>query len=282
MSDAAFYSREYNNRELFPDHPRHFARWQEASARARGTMTCYLDRAYGASPAETLDIFPARKGDGSALVFIHGGYWRSLDKRDFSYLAPAWVDAGVSLVVVNYGLAPAVTVASIVQQMLAASAWLYRRAGDYGMDEDRLFVSGHSAGGHLAAMMLAALWPVYDPSLPQDLYKGALAVSGVYDLRPLVQVGWLNGDLRLDEALALKLSPAYLPPATRAPLTLTVGGLESSEFKRQNALLAQRWKSLLARDVPMPGKDHFTVVDGLADPASPLFAATRRMMELEP
>lgn len=281
MNDAAFLSREYNNRELFPDHPRHFARWQESSARTRGTMTCYLDRAYGDSPGETLDIFPARKGDGSALVFIHGGYWRSLDKKDFSFLAPAWVDAGVSLVVVNYGLAPAVSVERIVQQMLAASAWLYRHAGDYGMDEDRLFVGGHSAGGHLAAMMLAALWPVYDRSLPEDLYKGALAVSGVYDLRPLVQVGWLNGDLRLDEAAALKLSPAFLPPATRAPLCLAVGGLESSAFKRQNALLAQRWKSVLARDVPMPGRDHFTVIDGLADPANPLFAATRRMMGLD-
>jgi arylformamidase len=282
MADAAFYSREYNNRELFPDHPRHFARWAEDSARARGTMTCYLDRAYGPSPAETLDIFPARKGDGSALVFIHGGYWRSLDKRDFSYLAPAWVDAGVSLVVVNYGLCPAVSIERIVQQMLAASAWLYRHAGDYGMDEDRLFVSGHSAGGHLAAMMLAALWPAYDRSLPKDLYKGALAVSGVYDLRPLVQVGWVNGDLRLDEATAHKLSPAFLPVATRAPLALAVGGLESSEFKRQNALLAQRWKAVLASDVPMPGKDHFTIVDGLAERASPLFAATRRMMGLEP
>jgi arylformamidase len=282
MADAAFYSREYNNRELFPDHPKHFARWAEASARARGTMTCYLDRAYGPSPAETLDIFPARKGDGSALVFIHGGYWRSLDKRDFSWLAPAWVDAGVSLVVVNYGLCPAVSIERIVQQMLAASAWLYRHAGDYGMDEDRLFVSGHSAGGHLAAMMLAALWPVYARALPKNLYKGALAVSGVYDLRPLVQVGWVNSDLRLDEATALKLSPAFLPPATRAPLALAVGGLESSEFKRQNALLAQRWNSVVASDVPMPGKDHFTIVDGLAERASPLFAATRRMMGLEP
>lgn len=281
MSDPAFLSREYNNRELFPDYARHFARWQESSARARGTMTCYLDRAYGVSPGETLDIFPARKGDGSVLVFIHGGYWRSLDKKDFSFLAPAWVDAGVSLVVVNYGLAPAVTLERIVQQMLAASAWVFRHAEQYGMDEERLFVSGHSAGGHLAAMMLAALWPVYDRSLPKDLYKGALSVSGVYDLRPLVQVDWLQGDLRLDEATALKLSPAFLPPATRAPLALAVGGLESSEFKRQNALLAQRWKPVLARDVPMPGRDHFTVVDGLADRANPLFAATRRMMGLD-
>jgi arylformamidase len=279
-ADAAFLSREYNNRELFPDHPRHFARWTESSARARSTMTCHLDVAYGASPGETLDIFPARKGDGSALLFIHGGYWRSLDKKDFSFLAPAWVDAGVSLVVVNYDLCPKVTIERIVQQMLAASAWLYRNAERYGMDEERLFVSGHSAGGHLAAMMLAALWPVFDRSLPRDLYKGALAVSGVYDLRPLTQVSWLNGDLRLDEESALKLSPAFVPPATRAPLYLTVGGLESSEFKRQNALLAQRWKPVLGGDVAMPGRDHFTVIDGLADPANALFAGARRMMGL--
>jgi len=281
MSDPAFLSREYNNRELFPDHPRHFARWAESSARARQTMTCYLDRAYGASPGETLDIFPARKGDGSALMFIHGGYWRSLDKRDFSFLAPAWIDAGVSLVVVNHDLCPKVSIERIVQQMLAASVWLYRHAEQYGMDEDRLFVSGHSAGGHLAAMMLAALWPVMDRSLPRDLYKGAIAVSGVYDLRPLVDVDWLQGDLRLDEDAALKVSPAYLPPATRAPLALAVGGLESSEFKRQNALIAQRWKPVLAGSIAMPGRDHFTVVDGLGDPASALFAAAKRMMRLD-
>jgi arylformamidase len=278
--DPGFLAREYNNRELFPDHPRHFARWQETSAQARASMACHLDLAYGGAPGETLDLFPARKGDGSVLVFIHGGYWRSLDKQDFSYLAPAWVDAGVSLAVLNYALCPKVSIERIVQQMLAACAWLYRNAERYGMDEERLFVSGHSAGGHLAAMMLAALWPSYDRALPRDLVKGAVAVSGVYDLRPLVHVDWLNGDLRLDEETAFRLSPAYLPPATRSPLVLAVGGLESSEFKRQNALLAGRWRGVLAADVAMPGRDHFTVVDGLAEPGGALFAATRRLMGL--
>lgn len=281
MADPAFLSREYNNRELFPDHPQHFARWAETSARARARMICYLDRAYGASPGETLDIFPSRKGDGSVLMFIHGGYWRSLDKRDFSFLAPAWVDAGVSLVVVNYDLCPAVSIERIVQQMIAASAWLYRHAEEYGMDEERLYVSGHSAGGHLAAMMLAALWPVVDRALPRNLYKGGLAVSGVYDLRPLVDVDWLSNDLRLDEPAALKASPAFLPPATRSPLSLAVGGLESSEFKRQNALLAERWRRVLLEDVAMPETDHFTVIDGLADAGNPLFAAARRLMKLD-
>jgi len=281
MNDKAFFGREYNNRALVPEHAQYFARWAEDSARARATMTCYLDREYGQAPGEKLDIFPARKGDGSVLMFIHGGYWRSLDKRDFSYLAPAWVDAGVSLVVVNYDLCPNVTIEAIVCQMLRASAWLYRHAEEYGMDEERLFVCGHSAGAHLTAMMMAALWPVFDADLPRDLFKGGLAISGLYDLRPLVEVDFLNADLRLDEAAALKVSPAFLPPATRAPVYTCVGGLESSEFKRQNALLAQRWKSAVAGDIPMPGRHHFSVVDELVNPASALFAGARRMMKLD-
>jgi len=281
MNDKAFFGREYNNRALVPEHAQYFARWAEDSARARATMTCYLDREYGQAPGEKLDIFPARKGDGSVLMFIHGGYWRSLDKRDFSYLAPAWVDAGVSLVVVNYDLCPNVTIEAIVCQMLRASAWLYRHAEEYGMDEERLFVCGHSAGAHLTAMMMAALWPVFDADLPRDLFKGGLAISGIYDLRPLVEVDFLNADLRLDEAAALKVSPAFLPPATRAPVYTCVGGLESSEFKRQNALLAQRWKSAVAGDIPMPGRHHFSVVDELVNPASALFAGARRMMKLD-
>jgi arylformamidase len=281
MNDRAFVSREYNNRALVPDYAQYFARWAEQSARARSTMTCYLDREYGPAPGEKLDIFPARKGDGSVLMFIHGGYWRSLDKADFSYLAPTWVDAGVSLVVVNYDLCPKVTIEEIVCQMLRASAWLYRHAEEYGMDEERLFVCGHSSGAHLTAMMMAALWPVFDPGLPRDLFKGGLAISGIYDLRPLVEVDFLSADLRLDEPSALKVSPAFLPPATRAPVFTCVGGLESSEFKRQNALLAQRWRSAVAADVPMPGRHHFSVVDELANPASALFAGARRMMKLD-
>jgi len=281
MNDATTLSREYNNRALVPDHPQYFARWAEASARARARMICYLDRSYGEAPGETMDIFPARKGDGSCMMFIHGGYWRALDKSDFSFLAPALVDAGVSLVAVNYDLCPKVTMDEIVRQMLRASRWLYLNAEQYGMDEDRLYVCGHSAGGHLTAMMMAALWPVFDARLPKDLWKGGLAVSGIYDLRPIVQVDWLNPDLKLDEPAALRLSPAFLPAATRAPVMTCVGGGESSEFLRQNALLGERWRGAFAGDIPMPGKNHFSVLDGLAEPASPLFRGARRLMKLD-
>ena len=274
-------SKLYNNRELVPDHAVHFARWAEGSQMARSTMTSHLDLRYGDAPGETIDLFPSRKGDGSCMMFIHGGYWRSLDKRDFSFLAPAFVSGGISLAVVNYDLCPKVSIEEIVRQMLRASRWMWLHAEDYGMDQDRLYVSGHSAGGHLTAMLMCAQWPTFDRQLPKDLWKGGLAISGIYDLRPLVEVDWLNVDLRLDEAAALKVSPAFLPTATRAPVMTCVGGDESSEFLRQNALLGSNWKSAFAGDIPMPGTNHFTVVDGLTDPTSALFKGTRKLMKLD-
>ena len=278
---GAWLDRMYNNRELVPDHGVFLTRWAQDSARVRAELRCELDVAYGDADEETLDIFPAAAAGAPVLVFIHGGYWRALDKSDFSFLAPSWVDAGVSLAVVNYDLSPRVSIDEIVRQMLRASRWLWLHAEEYGMDQDRLYVSGHSAGGHLTAMLMAALWPVFDRSLPKDLWKGGLAISGLYDLRPLVDVDWLNADLKLDAESALRLSPAYLPPATRAGVMTCVGGDESSEFLRQNALLASRWRSVLVGDIAMPGAHHFSVVDALADQKSPLFAGARRLMKLD-
>jgi arylformamidase len=279
--DKAILSKLYNNRELVPEHPQYFARWAEDSQRARSTMTSHLDLRYGDAPGELIDLFPARKGDGSCMMFIHGGYWRSLDKKDFAFLAPAFVGGGISLAVVNYDLCPKVSMEEIVRQMLRASRWLWLHAEDYGMDQDRLYVSGHSAGGHLTAMLMCAQWATFDRQLPKDLWKGGLAISGLYDLRPLVDIDWLNVDLRLDAATALRLSPAFMPPATRAPLMTCVGGDESSEFLRQNELLGSRWRSVLAEDIAMPGRNHFSVLDGLAEPGSALFAGARRLMKLD-
>lgn len=279
--EGAHLARLYNNRELVPDHVKYLTRWAEDSKRARDTMTCHLDVRYGDMPGETLDLFPARKGDGSCLMFIHGGYWRSLGKSDFSYLAPALVDGGISLAVVNYDLCPAVGMQDIVREMLGASRWLWLHAEDYGMDQDRLYVSGHSAGGHLTAMLMCALWPAFDARLPRDLWKGGLSISGLHDLRPLLHVDWLNVDLRLDESSALALSPAFMPPATRAPVMTAVGGDESSEFARQNSLLRERWRAAFAGDIPMPGRHHFSVVDALADQKSALFQGVRKLMKLD-
>jgi arylformamidase len=130
-------------------------------------------------------------------------------------------------------------------------------------------------------MLMCALWPVFDARLPKDLWKGGLTVSGLYDLRPLQHVDFLQPDLRLDDSLALRLSPAFMPPATRAPVMTSVGGDESSEFQRQNALLGERWRAAFAGDVSMPGRNHFSVLDGLAEQKSALFQGALRLMKLD-
>ena len=266
-----FCEREYNARAAIPEHPQIFARWAERAAAVRAARRGRLDLRYGEAAAETLDLFPAEHPSPPLLVFIHGGYWRSLDKADFSWIAPPYVDHGVAVALLNYGLAPATPVEEIVRQVLRALAWLYRNGARLGFDAKRIVVSGHSAGGHLTAMALAALWPVFAPDLPRDLVKGGLAVSGLYDLEPLVYAPFVNDDLKLDTGRARTLSPIHLPPATAAPLATAVGALESAEFHRQNALIARRWPQVFVRDVAMPGRNHLTVCDDLADVGSPLF-----------
>jgi len=274
---------QYNARLSIPEHPLIFAHWAARSREARETLPCVLDIAYDDAAVKTagttLDVFPAEGASRALLMYIHGGYWRSLDKSDFSYLAPAFRAAGVTLAIVNYDLCPRVSIAQIVGQMLQASTWLWRNAAAFGADPLRMYVAGHSAGGHLTAMMLAARWRRYAADLPPRLFQGGLAVSGIFDLAPLLEVT-VNQDLRLDRAEADRVSPALMPPATDAPFMTAVGGLESDEFKRQNALIAKRWASCFAGDIAMPGFNHLTVIEELANPASPLFAGAIKLMGL--
>ena len=198
MTREAFYEREYNARAAIPEHPRIFARWAEQGAMARRLRACLIDLPYGETPAERLDYFPTRQDAAPLLVFIHGGYWRSLDKSDFAWLAPPFVQHGVALALPNYGLAPQTTIEDMVRQQLRALAWLYRNGDRLGFDPERIVVAGHSAGAHLAVMMMAAVWPAYEADLPRSLVKGGLALSGIYDLAPLVQAPFVNADLKLD------------------------------------------------------------------------------------
>jgi arylformamidase len=230
---------------------------------------------------EKVDVFHARGESRALLVFIHGGYWRSLDKRDFSFLAPPFTTRGVTVALTNYALCPAVTVEEIVRQQLAALAWLYRTGAQrFGASRERIFIAGHSAGGHLVAMMLAALWPTYAPDLPRKVVQGGLSVSGVYDLRELVHVPSVNDDVRLTPAVAEKLSPILYPPATDAPIYTAVGDRELPPFIAQNAEIGRRWSHVLADDIACPGDNHFTVIDHLADPRNGLFTGAMRMMGL--
>jgi arylformamidase len=280
MTDAltAYHDKQYNARAMIPDHEQIFERGRKRSAEARANLSCHLDIVYGASAAEKLDVFPAQGRSEALLVFIHGGYWRSRDKSDFSYLAPAFVSHGVTLAVPNYGLCPKIGIEDIVKQNLLAIAWLWHYGARYGVNPGRLYVAGHSAGGHLTAMMLAARWSTYMPELPYNLVKGGLAISGIYDLEPLLHAPFVNQDIKLDQALARRLSPVNIPPATTAPLYTAVGGDESEEFKRQSALIARTWRYAFAGDIPMPGCNHLNVLEQLARSDSALFKGAMDMM----
>jgi arylformamidase len=278
--DAAYWESLYNNRAAVPEHPQIFARWAEESERARRSLRCYLDVPYGAHPMEKLDIFQPQGQSRALLAFIHGGYWRTLDKREFSFVATELVKQGVTVAVPNYALCPSVTVDEIVRQMLQACAWLFRNGSNFGAPHGKLYVSGHSAGGHLTAMMLAAVWPQFARDLPRKIVQGGLAISGVFDLRDIINVPSINVDVRLTPALAEKVSPMFYPPATDAPLYLAAGGKERPPFVEQNKAFGEKWRKVLASDIPCPDDHHFSVVDRLCEPSSALFKGAMRMMNL--
>ncbi|MEW5707440.1 MAG: alpha/beta hydrolase [Pseudomonadota bacterium] len=276
-----FFERQYNARAAIPDHPQIFARWAEASARVRAEWPCALDVRYGKGKKQTLDVFLSQGPSRALFVYFHGGYWRSLDKSDFSFLAPALGEAGVTVAMVNYDLAPKVAVADIVEQARETVVWLLRNAGDYGAHPGKLFVAGHSAGAHLVAMLYVTDWNRVYSGLTPKVIKGGLAVSGIYDLAPLVETS-MNADLRLTAEAARALSPVYMEPRVKAPLTVAVGGEESSEFRLQTELLMERWKeNLQIEQVPMPGFHHLNVIEELGRKGSALHAAAIRLMGLD-
>ena len=277
-SDTVFLEREYNARLAIRDHPQIFARWAEQGAAARRMRACEVDLQYGTLSVERLDMFHAHQSDAPLLVFIHGGYWRSLDKSDFSWIALPLMQHGVAVALTNYGLAPQTSVEDIVRQQLKALGWLYRNAQQLRFNPDRIVVAGHSAGGHLTAMMMAALWQQFDSTLPSGLVKAGLAISGLFDLRPLVRAPFVNADLKLDAKRSWALSPINMPSATSAPLITAVGALESSEFKRQSTEFGKAWSSNLVRHLELPHANHLTVCDELANPASPLFDAALELI----
>ncbi len=273
-SRTAYYSRQLNAREAVPEHPAIFARWQQDSAQARRTHAGLLDQAFGDAPGERLDFFPAERKGMPLLVFIHGGWWRSLDKSDFSFVVPGYHRAGVNVAVTNYTLAPQASLDEIVRQQLRALAWLYRNAEKYGFDRGRIVVAGHSAGGHLSAMMLAARWPEIGDDLPADLVKGGVLMSGVFDLEAVRHADFVNADLKLEADDVARLSPVRMSQSHPTPFVTAVGGMESEEFHRQNALIIAHWNSAHVVDIQLPGFHHFTICNAFAQPGHALFEDT--------
>ena len=273
IKDGAWYDRMYNNRALVPEHAAHFAYWSETSAKVRATHRCFQDVVYGRGLNETLDIFPSDQATDKApvVVFIHGGYWRSLDKADHSFVAPAFTAQGAHVVVPNYALCPAVTVSDITLQMVKCVAWVWRNIHRFGGDPTRITLVGHSAGGHLAAMLLACHWQTYAADLPVHLVTRALSISGLYELASVQAVPFLQDSLRLTDEDVLRNSPAWMPAPKQGTLYSVAGGIESDEFLRHNQLIQQAWgKTRVPVAESLPGLQHFSIVESMTQPGSRL------------
>jgi arylformamidase len=286
VKDAQWHDRMYNNRALVPDFADHFAHWQNASAQARAQLKSTLDVPYGDGVGETLDIFPAKDANAPVVVFIHGGYWRSLDKSDHSFVAPALRDMGACVVVVNYALCPGtpdhpVTIPDIAQQMAKATAWVWRHIAEHGGDRQNISVMGHSAGGHLAAMLLGCHWKQVGRDLPSELVRKALSISGLFDLEPIRKTPFVQGDLRITPAHVRMASPAKWPRPNQGVLYTVAGGDESPEFLRHNRLIHQAWGP---KTVPvcedLPGLNHFSIVTDLTRPGTRLHALAQQLIAL--
>lgn len=287
-TDPAWLDAQYDARSAIPDAAAVFERWVASSRAARdGSPAAQLDVPYGDGLLETLDVFPATASPAAGagapvLVFIHGGYWRSRDKSEFAFIAPAFNAAGAAVVLPNYALCPAVTVEQIALQTAAAVAWTLRNASRFGGDPVRVVVAGHSAGGHLVAMLLSCRWRDLGPDLPARPLAGGLAISGLFDLEPLRHTRFLQPDLRLTPASVARLSPAFFPrPRSGAPLYAVAGGDESDEFVRQTRLIREAWGPT---SVPVcetvPCANHLTVLHGLADPGGRLHDLALRLLGL--
>jgi arylformamidase len=263
------YEVEYNNRARVPENPALMAGWARDAAAYRAEHAP-RQIAYGAGPRNTIDLFSGDR-QGPIVVFIHGGYWQALDGSSFSHCARGLNAHGIDVAVPSYDLCPQVTVAAIIAEMRAAARTLAR----FGRS---LVISGHSAGGHLAACLLATDWPAQDASLPKDLVIAAYAISGLFDLVPLVGTS-INKALGLDEAAAKAASPLFWEAPAHGSLDAVVGETESAEYHRQSRVVTEAWarSGLPSRYGIVAGANHFTAIAPLADPASEM---VRRLKEL--
>ncbi len=271
---------QYNQSTLVPDHSAYRALKVSESKRVRAFLDCELDVSYGPAPDEVLDIFPAKEPGAPIMMFIHGGAWKGGRKDDISYPAESFVARGVTYIGVNFSLVPDVTLDEQIRQNRAALAWLYNNAESFGGDRDRIYVSGHSSGGHVTGMMVVTDWEG-EWGLPNDLLKGAVPASGMYDLAP-VRLSWRNDYLELDEEAALRNSSIHHIPERGIPLVIAYGAGELDEFQRQSREFAAAWraKGHSCNLIELPGLNHFDLNNEFNNPDGAILKATFEMMSV--
>lgn len=255
------------------------ARWRRESEATRERRAPYLDLAYGPDPRHRLDLFPAPEPSGGRTplaLFLHGGFWRSRDKSDYSYVADGLASLGGSVALINYPLCPRASLWEVVRSARMAVRWLMSHAVDCGVRSTEIVVCGHSAGAHLAAMCCCG--DGTDASeLPAGSIHGALLSSGLYELEP-TRLCFANSDIRLDEEQVRKLSPARLAPVALAgPMLLAFGGAESEEFAWQakNFAAAMSRVGVATETIEAPGANHYTIVPQFAEAETQLMGAFR-------
>jgi arylformamidase len=280
VAERAALDAQYNLRAAVPEHLAYFARYERESAALRAHWPGRLDLAYGPTARQAIDLFLPSEGPAPLLVFIHGGYWQSRDRKDFSFVAGPLLERGAAVALLGYDLAPQVRMDAIVAEIRAGLAWLYRHAPAHGCDPARLYIAGHSAGGHLAAMALATDWRTF--GLPEDVLKGVCAISGMFDLEPISRC-YLNEVVGLDEGEARRNSPIHLTLHGRCPVIVAVGELETKAFHEQSRAFATR----LERDgwpcqlLVQPDVDHFGIIMSMAQADAPLVQTLGRQVGLE-
>ena len=279
--DRATLDLQYNARATVPDIAPMLRDYASLSAEARDTLPCVLNVAYGPHPDETLDIFPAQGlSPGPVLIYLHGGYWRLLSKDDSSFMAPALTRAGMTVVAVNYSLAPAVTLDYIVDQTRRAVVWVHRHIEQHHGDARRLIIAGSSAGGHLAAMVLASGWQE-NYGMDSAAIAGAVLLSGLYDLTPLVDTH-INDWMHLSLEDARRNSPLFALPKHGAPILVSYGSNETAEFKRQSHDYLAAWQDqgFQGEYVDIPETNHFDLVLHLNRLESPLVQKLLKLLAL--
>jgi len=271
---------QYNPRVSVPEFPE-LAKVRSAQARkVRDSAKSWLNVPYGSSPRELLDIYAADQQGGPVLVYIHGGYWRSGSKEDNCNFVPTFTKRGATVVLVEYDLCPEVTVTDIVRQTRSAIAWVYKNIVRYGANPSKVFVAGHSAGGHLTAMALAHDWA--NEGMPADLIKGAVATSGVYDLDMVMEIS-VQEQVRMTPEIAKQNSPLLHTPRVKCPLVVAVGGAEPKGWQQMSEDYFNYCKQ---HGMPVdyliePDANHYTMSEHLLDDARPITRAMIKQMGLQ-